>query len=100
LDAKVPTLTRRFIVRDFEFDENALEKQNKELVELAEQEKELWVSWHSAGAYRSAVRQTRITRTGLAAFCAGGLPSLCDTLKQALLSSLLPPSPNNSPRDP
>ena len=31
-------------MRDFEFDENALEKQNKDLEDLAVQEKELWVS--------------------------------------------------------
>jgi len=30
-------------VRDFEWDDEALEKQNRELAELAAEEKELWV---------------------------------------------------------
>ena len=42
----VPALTHfvRFIVRDFKWDPEALEKQNKELSELKAEEKELWVS--------------------------------------------------------
>jgi len=38
-------LTDRFIVRDFTFEDSALEKQRKELSELEAEEKELWVSW-------------------------------------------------------
>jgi len=38
------TLTSRFIVRDFTFEDSALEKQRKELSELEAEEKELWVS--------------------------------------------------------
>lgn len=34
----------RFIVRDFTFEDSALEKQRKELSELEVEEKELWVS--------------------------------------------------------
>ena len=34
----------RFIVRDFQWDEDALEKQNKQLAALQTEEKELWVS--------------------------------------------------------
>jgi hypothetical protein len=37
-------LTDRFIVRDFTFEDSALEKQRKELSELESEEKELWVS--------------------------------------------------------
>lgn len=37
-------LTSRFIVRDFKWDDSALEKQKKELAELEVEEKELWVS--------------------------------------------------------
>ena len=36
-------LTVRFIVRDFHWDDSASEKQKKELVELEQEEKELWV---------------------------------------------------------
>jgi len=36
---------RRFIVRDFTFEDSALEKQRKELSELEAEEKELWVSY-------------------------------------------------------
>lgn len=34
----------RFIVREFEWKDDALEKQNKEIEELGVEEKELWVS--------------------------------------------------------
>lgn len=37
-------LMSRFIVRDFTFEDSALEKQRKELSELEAEEKELWVS--------------------------------------------------------
>lgn len=33
----------RFIVRDFSYDEEAIEKQKTDLAELQSQEKELWV---------------------------------------------------------
>lgn len=35
----------RFIVRDFKWDDSALEKQKKELAELEVEERELWVSF-------------------------------------------------------
>jgi hypothetical protein len=41
----VDELTGRFIVRDFTFEDSALEKQRKELSELEAEEKELWVSY-------------------------------------------------------
>ena len=44
LDFQKADLSRRFIVRDFKWDPQALEKQNKELSELKAEEKELWVS--------------------------------------------------------
>lgn len=39
----ISQLTRRFIVRDFHYEDSALEKQRKELSELEAEEKELWV---------------------------------------------------------
>ncbi len=35
---------RRFIVRDFKYDADALQKQQKEMEDAAQEEKELWVS--------------------------------------------------------
>jgi hypothetical protein len=63
----------RFIVRDFTFEDSALEKQRKELSELEAEEKELWVSsaapTHGTRANPS-VRATQINENQLL----GGLP--------------------------
>lgn len=51
----------RFIVRDFTWDDSALEKQKRQLADLEIEEKELWVSIPSFSSFPSPLKKRKLS---------------------------------------